>query len=376
MVGEPAVETSKTLGTQKTLPAAKAPEMAGSSDALGTWNQVRASGVEKRVSLNQKTKPVESREKAVVVTDHDRRAVVLAMEHLFERASTVTERQLIAEASRNWCIAKTTLEGIKQAVAEAPLLRRELNGRVLVTTPWVLAEEQRIAEVCRNGRLQKEPMNDNWKIEDESLNGQQRKAVLHVLNSRDLVTGISGKAGTGKTTLLHEARRGIESGMNKLMVFAPTSEAARDVLRGEGFKNAETVARLLASEALQNEARGAVLWVDEAGLLSTRQMDRLLKVTEQLGARLVLVGDTGQHHSVERGQAFDHLEKEGGMRVAHVEEIMRQKGVYRQIVEYSAAQDNVRAIGLMEENHDIIETDFEQMAGLAAKRFMDGAQAR
>ena len=64
------------------------------------------------------------------------------------------------------------------------------------------------------------------------------------------------------------------------------------------------------------------------------------------------------------------------MRVAHVEEIMRQKGVYRQIVEYSAAQDNVRAIGLMEENHDIIETDFEQMAGLAAKRFMDGAQAR
>jgi hypothetical protein len=95
-----------------------------------------------------------------------------------------------------------------------------------------------------------------------------------------------------------------------------------------------------------------------------------LNLTEQLGARLVLAGDTGQHHSVERGQAFDLLEKEGRMKVARVEEIMRQKGVYKRIVECSAAKDNVRAIELMEEHHDVIETDFEKMAGLAAQRYM------
>lgn len=64
---------------------------------------------------------------------------------------------------------------------------------------------------------------------------------MHVLNSKDWITGIAGRAGVGKTTLLHEVRRGIESGMNKIVALAPTSEAAREVLRKEGFDNAESV---------------------------------------------------------------------------------------------------------------------------------------
>ncbi len=362
-------DMSKVLGTQDKLPVQKVVEIADSSDFLGTRQQAKSAEAAKRTSLNQRTKPEVRTEKVVAVSEHDRMAVALAMEHLFERHSAVTERKLITEAAKNWRLHKTTIEGIEQAVAEAALLRKEYHGKMMVTTAAVLAEEQRIAQRCRAGLGQMEPMNEEWKIEDQTLNAQQRNAVFHVANSRDWIVGITGKAGTGKTTLLHEAKRAIESGMNKLMVFAPTSESARDVLRGEGFRKADTVARLLVNEELQREARGAVLWVDEAGLLSARQMDKLLALAETLGSRVVLVGDVGQHHAVERGQAFEHLAKEGGMQVAKVEEIMRQKGAFKRIVECSANKDNRRAIELLQAQQDVIETTSDDMARVAAVRY-------
>ena len=58
----------------------------------------------------------------------------------------------------------------------------------------------------------------------------------------------------------------------------------------------------------------------------------------------MLVGDIGQHHPVERGQAFDLLEKSGKMAVAEVTEIQRQKGDYKRFVELLVAGDVKGAI--------------------------------
>ena len=256
-------------------------------------------------------------------------------------------------------------------MAEAPLLRRIKKGRLCVTTREVWEEERRIIDRCLNGILQKEPMNEFWKIEDEELNAQQRKAVLHVLNSRDLMAAIDGIAGAGKTKLLHELRRGAEAGMNRFLVFSPTSVAARDVLRGEGFHNAETVARLLQNRDVQENARGAVLLIDEAGMLSNPQMDELLELAERLGSRLVLVGDTRQHHSVQRGQAFELLAKEGGMKVAHVNEIMRQRGAYKRLVEHVANRDFEKAFMTLDTMDAITEMPIAEMAKAAAKKYVE-----
>jgi len=297
-------------------------EHGDTSDLLGTQQKI-ADGKLKRQSLNRRTMPGPVADEIVVPPEHDRRAVAFAIQHLFERQSMVSEIQLIGESLANWNLGRATVAGVKQAIKETPLLYAERDDKVFVTTPEVLAEEQRLIQHCLAGQGRYEQFNEFWRIEDETLTEQQRAAVQHILNSRDFVVGICGKAGTGKTILLHEAKGAIEGGFNKLMIFAPGSEAARDVLPSEGFTNAETVARLLENAELQQEARGAVWWVDEAGQLSTRQMDRLVALAKELEARVVLAGDTGQHHSVERGCAFRVLEKEGEMKVAQVEKIMR-----------------------------------------------------
>jgi len=338
------------------------------ADFLGQKQEIKPSA--RRISLNRLTVP----EPPVVghrePTTHDRRAVALAMEHLFERRSVVTEKQLMAEAFRNWCVGKATTAGIRQAVAEAPLIRAERGNSTLVTTWEVLSEENRIIDKCKQGKCRYEALNASWRIQDQRLNEEQRDAVKHVLTSRDWITGVSGKAGTGKTTLLQEARRGIEAGGNKLLVLAPTAAAAREVLRKEGFENAETVAKLIENPWLQRKAQGSVVWVDEAGLLSTRQTDRLFRVAERVGARLVLAGDTGQLHAVERGQAFDLLQRHGELPVADVTEVLRQEGEYRNFAMHLGAGRVDEAVESLHRMDALREMTVEERESLLAAKYL------
>jgi ATP-dependent exoDNAse (exonuclease V) alpha subunit len=104
------------------------------------------------------------------------------------------------------------------------------------------------------------------------------------------------------------------------------------VQRSEGFRDADTVARLLKDEKLQEQARGQVLWIDEAGLLGTKTLRDVFALAEMLDARVLLTGDRYQHGSVERGAALRLLEEEAGLKPAEVKEIQRQKGEYKAAV--------------------------------------------
>ncbi len=348
-------------------------EATASRMALGqkdeAWAKARGKPARdgQRMSMNEATRPPASVTYPIKVTDHDRRAVALAMEHLFERNSVVSELQLKGEALRMFSLQKATPEGIDQVVANAPLIRKERDGRMLVTTAEVLAEENRIADQCLFGQGRSEPINEFWKIRDEELTAEQQNAVSHVLNSRDFITGIAGNPGVGKTRILQEVKRGIEAGYHRVLALAPWGVTAHEVLRKDGFENAQTVAKLLMSEELQEQARGAVLLVDEAGLLSARDADRLIALAKELGSRLVFVGDTGQHHAVERGQAFDHLRKVGKMQVAEVTQIQRQRGPYKRVVEHVLAGDVEKSFKLLDKMDAIFElTLAERKIALAA----------
>jgi len=277
-----------------------------------------------------------------------RTVVDLVMKHVFERVSVITERNLVTEALQ-WSYGIANLKAIKQAVKEAPLIRVVKDGETLVTTWEVRAEEGRIVDRCKLGRATLPALNPAWKIQDTALNGPQQAGVFQILGSRDFITGIEGKAGVGKSRLLHEVRKGIEQSGNKLLVLTPLAITAHDTMRKDGFEDAETVAKLLDNENLQAKAQGAVWLVDEAGLLSCHTMDELTFLADRLNARLVLVGDTKQHHAVERGQAFDLLQKFGELRVATVDEIQRQTGAYKRAVEQIAARDFKSAFTTLEE---------------------------
>jgi hypothetical protein len=177
---------------------------------------------------------------------------------------------------------------------------------------------------------------------DKELSKEQRDAALAILNSRDMVTALKGGAGTGKTRMMQATVKAIESGGKQVFTFAPSAEASRGVLRSEGFNNAETVERLLIDTEMQDKVKGQVLWIDEAGLLSVKDMKRLFDVAQRQDARIVLSGDTNQHTAVSRGDALRILEKEAGLKTAELTEIRRQSDVgYRAAVKAISEGDRL-----------------------------------
>ena len=134
---------------------------------------------------------------------------------------------------------------------------------------------------------------------------------------------ISGAAGTGKTATLQKVRRGLLESGQTLIAVAPTRSAV-DELRKVGFESAITVERLLQDERLQASLGNRVLIIDEAGMVSGRQMWEILRLAERRSARIVLSGDTKQIQSVEACDALRVREKESRLRTIELNQVQRQ----------------------------------------------------
>lgn len=257
-----------------------------------------------------------------------------ALQHGFERASVLADRRLLESAYRHGLgNTSVSVDAITQCFREdARLVPIKEKNRTLCTTRQVLAEEKRMVQLARQGQGKLKPLYS--KAPELKLDGQQAEAVRHVLTTPHRVSIIRGAAGTGKTTLMQETVSWMEKAGKQVTVVAPTAQASRGVLRTEGFAQAETVAKLLSDEKMQQKLAGQVLWVDEAGLLGTQDMTALLDLATKKNARLILGGDTRQHSSVVRGDALRILNTVGGIRTAEVSKIYRQRDAhYRAAVE-------------------------------------------
>lgn len=294
-----------------------------------TW-QSRMTPAEVEALENLATKTAEDAEPADAGAAG--RAVAYATQHVFARSSVVPERQLLTTALKQ-SVGKATVEVVQDAAVRSNLIIGTRDGRRMATTRQVLAEEQRVVEFARSGRGVCRPISPGFdKFTREQLNDAQRQAVKHVLQSRDRVILLRGAAGVGKTTLMQEAVEAIEKSGTKVLAFAPSADASRNTLREAGFKDAETVAMLLKSDALQKQVAGQVIWIDEAGLMDMPTTVQVFELAQHLDARVLMSGDRHQHGAVGRGAVLKLLEQEAGLVPAEVKEIQRQKGAYKAAV--------------------------------------------
>lgn len=141
-----------------------------------------------------------------------------------------------------------------------------------------------------------------------SIKPDQEAMVRRLLSGGEGLTVVVGEAGSGKTYATVAAAHGWARERTGLRVAAPTWRAA-NVLRSEGL-NATSVARVLAeldrgtAAGRQALARGSVLVVDEAGMVDSRALARLVAHAQEAEAKLVLIGDPAQLGEIEAGGLF------------------------------------------------------------------------
>jgi conjugative relaxase-like TrwC/TraI family protein len=274
---------------------------------------------------------IHRREKLAARQEHNEQlAVDFALEHSFVREAVLPERKLLTEALKRG-LGSVTVEDVNHELRERPLIRSAVADREMATTKEMLALESRLIDFARDGRGRCRPLGDPERPCSRGwFNEGQKAAVRHVLGSRDRVMIIRGVAGTGKTTLEQEIGEALAEVGRPVVALAQSAKASREVLREEaGFAAADTVARFLKDDQMQQSARGGVILVDEAGQLGTRDMLRVFEVAGAVGARVLLVGDRKQNRSVTAGEPLKLLEETAGLHVAEVTQILRQQGDYK-----------------------------------------------
>ena len=140
-----------------------------------------------------------------------------------------------------------------------------------------------------------------------TLSAAQAEAMTAVVTSEFLASVVVAPAGAGKTSSLKAARLAWEGAGKTVIGLAPTGKAA-DVMVGEHVAHeSSTIARALygtedltpAQVAAKLEwNRDTVVVVDEAGMVSTPDVVRLLEITRAAQAKIVLVGDPQQYAAV------------------------------------------------------------------------------
>lgn len=231
----------------------------------------------------------------------DRRSVIQALAHEHDQGADV--RYLLQAADR--------LVGRAEVVPLDVVGRREQR----YSTTELLATEQDLVQQAVSARGQglgvaPAPALQQALDARPSLSDEQRAMVSALTTSGDGVQVVVGRAGTGKTFALDAARSAWEASGHRVIGTALAARAAAELQSGAGIPSS-TLDRLLLDldqdGPLAGFAPGTVVVVDEAGMVGTRKLARLLDHASHWQAGVVLVGDPRQLPEVEAGGAFSAL---------------------------------------------------------------------
>jgi Ti-type conjugative transfer relaxase TraA len=136
------------------------------------------------------------------------------------------------------------------------------------------------------------------------LDAEQVDAVRHV-TGESAISAVVGLAGAGKSTLLDAARIAWEADGRRVIGAALAGKAAQGLEDSSGIKSRTLASWELAwADGRDRLKKGDVLVVDEAGMVSSEQLARVLRTVEDAGAKAVLVGDPIQLQPIQAGAAF------------------------------------------------------------------------
>lgn len=248
----------------------------------------------------------------------DRKAVVRAVSDAFGQGADV---ETILELVDRF-FASGRVVALPVAARSGHVVRRRDNTTqpleadvARFSTPELLALERRVVADAHDrvaqgvGVVGQVPLKLSL-VGRTDLSAEQRALVIALTTSGNGVDVVVGAAGTGKTTALGLARGAWETSRQRVIGCALAARGAAELQKGAGIESSTIDKLLAAAEREGGRIEAHVLVVDEAGMVGTRQLARLLDLAQANGTKVVLVGDHRQLPEIYAGGAFAALAEE------------------------------------------------------------------
>lgn len=299
----------------------------------------------------------------------------VALDAITHQQATFTKRDLAGFVHRH-SDGKEQFDAAYNAVRASPdliALGKDGRGQDRFTSRAMIESEQRLHRAAdsmaartkhRVSEVQRDAAFVSAAKRGLVLSGEQKTAFEHVTNHKGLAV-VVGYAGTGKSAMLGVAREAWESAGYTVRGAALSGIAAEGLENGSGIAS-RTIASLEHqwSKGREQLTVKDVLVIDEAGMVGTRQMERVLSHAVKAGAKVVLVGDQQQLQAIEAGAAFRAIhERHGGVEIS---EVRRQLSAWQQDATRQLATGRTgEAIGTYEERGMVHVADTREVARTA-----------
>lgn len=233
------------------------------------------------------------------------------------------------------------------------------------STPEMIRIEREIVEMAAGFAAAQGFAVDRERLENacvrKGLSEEQTAAVLDATRPQQIAV-VEGAPGTGKTTLLSPAVEAWKDAGYRVLGAATAwrvANALRDDLAIESRATASWLA--LARHGKPFLDARTVLIVDEAGLLSSREMHDLLSHARDAGAKVMLAGDRDQLQAIGAGSGLRLVAH--AVDTAKVATIVRQHDAWaREAVTAFGAGDAKTALNAFAERGLLTEVDGQTAA--------------
>jgi len=191
---------------------------------------------------------------------------------------------------------------------------RVLQGEAQYTTYLQLQREQRVLDaVTTKSSVTVDQETLESAITNSGLVGEQAAAVRHLADLDGRLVALVGPGGSGKTHAIGAYSDAARTAGHHVVGVATSATAARrlgEELSG-GWSGTVAMMRHQLDSYDMRLPEGTVIIVDEASMVSTRDLAWLVSQAEQSDGKLVLVGDPKQLPSIDSGGLFHRIVADG-----------------------------------------------------------------
>lgn len=196
---------------------------------------------------------------------------------------------------------------------------------------------------------------------NQTISDEQKAAIQHITQAGRAAILI-GRAGAGKTTMMAAARLAWEASGFRVVGGALAGKAAEELEREAGIPSRTIAAwEMRWRQATDTLDQNCVFVLDEAGMVSSRQMAMLTETVVRSGAKLVLIGDPDQLQPIEAGAAFRAIADRLGY--AELDTIYRQRLAWMRAASVDLALGEIgKALSAYRDNHAVFADDLKSQA--------------
>lgn len=294
-------------------------------------------------------------------------AAEIAIEDITDKKSVFTREDILKHSLKVSLTTDVSLADIQKEFENYEDLITIDKSRNEYTTKEVLQKEEYIFSKKENKNFSvtdnKEQIEEAIKTFEKEkgfeLKDGQNNLAHTILTSDSQFIVAQGVAGAGKSTSLEIVKNVSEAQSIKVVALAPTGTATDNLAKEAGIKESFTVAKFIQSNGA--DIKDALVIIDEAGMLGLRDTHELMKIAEANNLKLVFSGDQNQKKSIEQGDIFSGLQRQG-FETVRLDEGNRQKtDLMRTAVKNILDRDISAALEILKDTTKEIKNNDERL---------------